>query len=440
MGFYFRRSVKVGPVRFNFSKNGVGWSVGNKFMRVGKSATGKKYVSGGAGGMYYRENLSSGRTSKSRTSSVNNPNNTTTPKLTATGLVLFIGLMPIFVSPLFGLLCGSWSVFFILLGIGVGILLLAFIVSSIKDSNKNKEYSSESSVEPFDIDLESDEPAIEKSDERIDQTAQNNNRGIEFENNGELDKAIECYEQNVALGYPARHSYDRLLVIFRKQKRIDDEIRICKLAVGLFPEDTSYLKRLKKLEGTEDPVVLPQTAIVAHPRIIYGDKFEEEILKLPEFDFYYKGKDNGEYYRNLWSQTKFEPIWKIQEHFKELIESAKSEEDYNNLAGAAAIYEQIVAEKYWMPAPYDSLIKIYSKAGLKEDEKRVLTLALEHFKDLKSRRLEYVQMLAKKYKAEAFLQERLDLGGKITYYNGVFELYNPFTILERWEKRLSKLE
>jgi hypothetical protein len=47
-------------------------------------------------------------------------------------------------------------------------------------------------------------------------------------------------------------------------------------------------------------------------------------------------------------------------------------------------------------------------------------------------------MLAKKYNAEKFLNERLASGGKITYYAGVFELYNPFPIIEKWEERLEK--
>lgn len=41
MGFRFRKSVKAGPVRFNFSKSGVGYSVGGKGFRVTKRADGR---------------------------------------------------------------------------------------------------------------------------------------------------------------------------------------------------------------------------------------------------------------------------------------------------------------------------------------------------------------------------------------------------------------
>lgn len=40
MGFRFRKSRKVGPFRVNFSKSGVGWSVGNKLFRYTKKAGG----------------------------------------------------------------------------------------------------------------------------------------------------------------------------------------------------------------------------------------------------------------------------------------------------------------------------------------------------------------------------------------------------------------
>lgn len=40
MGFRFRKSINLGPLRINFSKSGIGYSVGNKFARVTKKANG----------------------------------------------------------------------------------------------------------------------------------------------------------------------------------------------------------------------------------------------------------------------------------------------------------------------------------------------------------------------------------------------------------------
>ena len=61
MGWNFRKSTKIGPFRITASKKGIGWSVGSKYMRYGKSATGKTYVSTGSNGFYYRKTLSNGK-------------------------------------------------------------------------------------------------------------------------------------------------------------------------------------------------------------------------------------------------------------------------------------------------------------------------------------------------------------------------------------------
>jgi hypothetical protein len=44
MGWGFRRSIKLGPLKLNFSKSGVGYSVGVRGYRVGKDARGRSYT------------------------------------------------------------------------------------------------------------------------------------------------------------------------------------------------------------------------------------------------------------------------------------------------------------------------------------------------------------------------------------------------------------
>ena len=43
MGFYYRKSVNIGPFRVNLGKSEVGYSVGGKGFRTGVSAGGKRY-------------------------------------------------------------------------------------------------------------------------------------------------------------------------------------------------------------------------------------------------------------------------------------------------------------------------------------------------------------------------------------------------------------
>jgi hypothetical protein len=84
MGFYFRKSVGVGPFRFNLSKSGVGVSSGFRGFRVGTGPRGN-YVNIGVGGIYYRAALPS--TSKpSPPGAAGIPGNTIQPRVGADGL------------------------------------------------------------------------------------------------------------------------------------------------------------------------------------------------------------------------------------------------------------------------------------------------------------------------------------------------------------------
>jgi hypothetical protein len=58
MGWYFRRSIRLGPLGLNLRKSRLGASVGVKGARVGVDAKGKGYVAGGRDGIYFRERLS----------------------------------------------------------------------------------------------------------------------------------------------------------------------------------------------------------------------------------------------------------------------------------------------------------------------------------------------------------------------------------------------
>ena len=58
MGFYVRKAIRVGPVRFNFSQSGVGLSAGIKGLRLGTGPRGN-YVHMGRGGLYFRQTLPS---------------------------------------------------------------------------------------------------------------------------------------------------------------------------------------------------------------------------------------------------------------------------------------------------------------------------------------------------------------------------------------------
>lgn len=84
--------------------------------------------------------------------------------------------------------------------------------------------------------------------------------GMAFEKTGEIEKALICYEACIKSGFDGSHPYNRLLAIYAKLKRKNDEIRVAKKAVKVFEKINSnngpdvskklenFKKRLSKLE------------------------------------------------------------------------------------------------------------------------------------------------------------------------------------------------
>ena len=44
------------------------------------------------------------------------------------------------------------------------------------------------------------------------------------------------------------HSFDRLLVIYRRNKDYENELRVCERAISVFKKSDKYSKRLPKIE------------------------------------------------------------------------------------------------------------------------------------------------------------------------------------------------
>ena len=277
--------------------------------------------------------------------------------------------------------------------------------------------------------------------ELLGPTVELNNKGMQQEKDGQIDDAIATYEECIKIGYPAHHAYKRLMVLYSKKGDKENELRVAKLAVDKFPDEIEYQKRMIRLTGNKAEAIYPTERVMFEGKEILGDVFEAVIRhRIPEFDFYQSSTGARVQNDFLAFKRDLDPVYKLQGHFRSLLEAAERFEAEGNYDKACYNYEQLLFEKYYMPSPYDRLIKIYSKAHLKDAEKEVLEASIAHFKQLRESRLQYVEHLADKYGAIEFLSQRVNDGKKITYFSGVFELYNPFPIVEEWEKRLAKME
>ena len=69
-----------------------------------------------------------------------------------------------------------------------------------------------------------------------------------------IEDAVKVYEENIAMRSNGRHAYDRLKIIYRRQKDRENEIRVLRVAIGVFGEDSEYNERLLKLlSKTKEP-------------------------------------------------------------------------------------------------------------------------------------------------------------------------------------------
>jgi Protein of unknown function (DUF4236) len=132
MGYYIRKSKKVGPFRLNLSKSGIGASVGVRGFRVGTGPRGN-YVHAGRNGLYYRKQWGGNRRPTEQSS--------------ALGFILGFGIVQLMFSPI-GIVLGliglwilitSWKALLVWALIIVGI---AFAVRRYKTiMQRNREHA-----------------------------------------------------------------------------------------------------------------------------------------------------------------------------------------------------------------------------------------------------------------------------------------------------------
>ena len=97
-----------------------------------------------------------------------------------------------------------------------------------------------------------DEPEVEKTnkiidlDQRgLDRSVDRNLKGIELEKAGKINQAIKLYEMNIKDNFEGNHPYDRLAIIYRRNKKYDEEIRVLKKAIEVF----EYVVTTGRLDG-----------------------------------------------------------------------------------------------------------------------------------------------------------------------------------------------
>ena len=91
----------------------------------------------------------------------------------------------------------------------------------------------------------------QEKDRILHETAGLNNKGMAQEKSGDIKGAIKTYEQNIKLGYAATHSFDRLMILYRKEKDYINEERVILKALTIFSDEVSQKKYSERLEKVQ---------------------------------------------------------------------------------------------------------------------------------------------------------------------------------------------
>ena len=115
--------------------------------------------------------------------------------------------------------------------------------------------------------------------------ADRNLNGIALEKEGNVDAAIALYEANIYAQLPGTHPYERLRIIYTKQKRWDDAIRVCRAYIQFGQAaDLALKEKLRRfilqhtsaVESSEDPIAVPPYSV--QTVAIYMNKGGREIF------------------------------------------------------------------------------------------------------------------------------------------------------------------
>ena len=74
------------------------------------------------------------------------------------------------------------------------------------------------------------------SDPYFSNQVDRNLKGKEYEQAGKIELAIAKYEANLNEGFEGSHPYNRLAIIYRKNKDYDNEIRVLNSAIDIYTE------------------------------------------------------------------------------------------------------------------------------------------------------------------------------------------------------------
>lgn len=281
-----------------------------------------------------------------------------------------------------------------------------------------------------------------------------------FEKLGKHTEAIKRFQDSITYGENSErlnisnyaHDIERVIILFGKTKQDDKQKMFLENAIKNYPDfpDVDKWKiRLSKITTKcsvdSEVEITPADIIIPTPNNpTLGKKYQDFKDSLPEFNFYYdmpEGMQTFEYLSS-YKPVPFEKSKKLREFretFKSMLSEAQVAENQNNYKRAIETYLKLIAEDYDGKEPFERLIIIYSKLNWKEQLLELIDNAIRHFEELKESHKNKIILMSRKYGMENKALEYINTNKKIQYYGGVFDLYNPYPIIDKWKQKLEKV-
>lgn len=286
-----------------------------------------------------------------------------------------------------------------------------------------------------------------------------NESGISLEKQNKVKDAIAIYVKNInyieknydKLTHIAIHSFERLMILYHKLKRFEDEKQIILKGLSMEAKLNSrtidkWKTRLNKINKSQTKIISIDRSkiIIPHSKdTSLGQQFEKIEKSFPKFNFYENDKDlaiSWEFSQKLQKHINFSEYHRIRMKFLKTEEQGLLLESQNKFVEAINLYEDMIIKNSPRQKTYDRLIILYRKFKFIEDEIRVLKQAI-HFFTLKRKKMkENVLNIANTNDKLLIANEYIDNQKRLQYYNGMFDLYNPYKILDKWNRRLLKLD
>lgn len=281
-----------------------------------------------------------------------------------------------------------------------------------------------------------------------------------YEDSKQYKKAISEYINCIAFGESSNkliyksyiHDIDRVIILYGKSKQKEKLKKFLKVVIQKYPNSrrmSDWKRRLSKISPTltvnQKKLIKDQIVSPSKNPISLGERINNFKQSLPEFNFYYDLPINmGTLIylkeRQIVSIHQTTNYRKLKDAFNVVIDEAKIAENNQDYKQAIEIYLKLITEGYEERLPYDRLMILYRKFKWADEEAEILTSGINFFKTLKTKQKKEVLELADKYGKTAFALDYIKNNKRIQYYGGLFDLYNPFLFIDKWEKRLLTLK